>query len=192
MSQQQITHPDALLIDHFREGDQTVLKDIYSRYFPGIKQLIQTNRGSLDDAKDVFQDALMVIYRKSLQPDFTLTVSFYTYLYSVCRKLWLKQLRRQSTRNEVAITDTMDFIEDGIREAIVDNEQYSIYQEKFRLLGQECQQLLRLFMEGISIRNLTEMLGYNSEAYTKKRKFLCKEKLVALIEHDPRYKDLQE
>lgn len=181
---------DTAYIAGLRAGNEALIKEIYSRYFSGIKHLVQTNGGSLDDAKDVFQDALMIIYRQSLRPDFTLTVAFYTYLYSVCRKLWLKQLRQRSTKGEVEITDTMDVVEEGTQEAITQNEQYKLYQDNFRKLGEECQKLLRLFMESKSVKELMDLLGYSSESYTKKRKFQCKEKLIRLIKEDSRYPDL--
>ncbi|WP_179830088.1 RNA polymerase sigma factor [Spirosoma fluviale] len=181
---------DTLFINGLRTGDAVLLKEIYSRFFSGIKQMIQTNAGSLDDAKDIFQDALMIIYRQALRPDFTLTVAFYTYLYSVCRKLWLKQLRNRSTKGEVEITETMDIMEEGLLEAITRNEQYKLYQDNFRKLGDDCQKLLRLFMEDRSVKELMALLGYSSESYTKKRKFQCKEKLISLIKEDSRYRDL--
>ncbi len=152
--------------------------------------MIQTNGGSLDDAKDIFQDALMVVYRQSLRSDFTLTVAFYTYLYSVCRNLWLKQLRNRSTKGEVEISETMDLIEEGLQEAVTQNEQYKLYQDNFRKLGDECQKLLRLFMESRSVKEMMATLEYSSESYTKKRKFQCKEKLISLIKVDSRYRDL--
>lgn len=181
---------DTAFIDGLRTGDAPLLKEIYSRFFSGIKHLVQTNGGSLDDAKDVFQEALMIIYRQSLRPDFTLTVAFYTYLYSVCRKLWLKQLRNRSTKGEVQIAETMEFVEEGIQEAVTKSEQYQLYQDNFRKLGEECQKLLRLFMENKSVKELMERMAYSSESYTKKRKFQCKEKLIRFIKEDRRYTDL--
>lgn len=181
---------DAQFINGLRTGDAHLLKEIYSRFFSGIKHMIQTNGGSLDDAKDIFQDALMVVYRQSLRSDFTLTVAFYTYLYSVCRNLWLKQLRNRSTKGEVEISETMDLIEEGLQEAVTQNEQYKLYQDNFRKLGDECQKLLRLFMESRSVKEMMATLEYSSESYTKKRKFQCKEKLISLIKVDSRYRDL--
>jgi RNA polymerase sigma factor (sigma-70 family) len=181
---------DTLFINGLRTGDAALLKEIYSRFFSGIRHMVQTNGGSLDDAKDIFQDALMAIYRQSQRPDFTLTVAFYTYLYSVSRNLWLKQLRSRSTKAEVEIVDSMDFMDKGLQETVTQNEQYNLYQENFRKLGEECQKLLRMFMENRSVKELMEQMRYSSESYTKKRKFQCKEKLIRFIKEDSRYTDL--
>ena len=66
------------------------LEGIYKAYFPMVLQLVMTNSGSEDDAKDVFQESIIVLYDKVKAGSFELNSKLKTFLYSVSRRLWLK------------------------------------------------------------------------------------------------------
>jgi len=82
---------------------------LYQEYFSVIQYYIKENNGSEDDAADVFQDSLIVLHDKVRSEQFKLTCAMKTYIYSICRNLWLKKLR---TRKQQAKTkDALAFIE---------------------------------------------------------------------------------
>ena len=66
-----------------------------------------------------------------------------------------------------------------------EQEKYSLYQKHLNLLDPDCQKVLTLYYDGVSIRDIMEIMGYASESYTKKKKFICKEKLIKRIKSDP-------
>jgi len=61
--------------------------------FPVILRMVQQNNGSDDDAKDLFQEAMIILYEKVQQGDFDLYSKLKTFLYAVCRRLWQKKLQ---------------------------------------------------------------------------------------------------
>ena len=82
--------------DGVSRGDKKVIQFIHDHYFKKIESFIKSNSGNHEDAKDVFQDALMTIYIKSKNEDLSnLNCSFYTYLYAICKNLWLNKLRKR-------------------------------------------------------------------------------------------------
>jgi RNA polymerase sigma factor (sigma-70 family) len=128
------------------QGDNRVIRAIYEEHHRAIVQLVEKNSGTLDDAKDVFQEGLMLIYQKAKQPDFKLTSSFFTYFYAVCRNIWSNK-RRKKPFGEVTLSNEMtSMIEDDSPEALERNEQYTLYRNKFLELGEDCQKLLSLFL----------------------------------------------
>ena len=132
----------------------------------------------------------MIIYKKAKKGDFTLTSSFLTYLYAVCRRLWLKKLGEKS-RSVTDLNDTMDFTDTAdIDELIIKRDQYKLYREKFNRLGADCKEVLGLFFTGKSMKVIAETMGYKSEEYAKKRKFKCKEQLIEAIKKDSVYAEL--
>lgn len=173
-----------------KDRDTKVLDFIYNNYFRQIRSFIVQNQGSPEDAKDVCQDAILVIYQKLVNANLTLSCSFSTYLYSVCRLLWLKQLEkrklwRQFTEEAGMFVD----LEEDILMIYESNERYQLYQKHFRKLSFNCQKVMELFLARIPLREIARILGFKSEQYVKKRKHQCKEKLINSIRNDPEYKE---
>ena len=135
------------LIDGIRNQDKITLRNIYSDYFPTIKRYVIENSGSEQDAKDVFQEGIVIIYRKIKEGTFELTSSFKSYIYSVCRFIWIKQL---SKNKENAEQQNVYLEYEGVSDISTDeykkNEQYKLYQNHFKRLGKDCQKLLTLYL----------------------------------------------
>lgn len=186
MADQDQTH-----IASLRSGDQEGLREIYRLYLPRVMPLITRNGGTREDALDIFQDALMVLFEKTRNESFVLTSSFYTLLYGICRNLWGNRLQR-SNRREKGMPEGFNAPDDLDLAAVVHTEEKRrIFWDAFRRLGGDCQRILELFFERVPMEEIAEAMGYASEGYAKKRKFQCKEHLVRLISADARYAEYQ-
>jgi len=182
---------DDIYIESIRSGDQEGLREIYRQYLPRIVPLITRNGGSRDDALDIFQDALMVLFEKTRKETFVLSSSFFTLLYGICRNLWGNRLQRGS-RREGSMPEGLAPADDLNLEAEIQTEERRrIFWDAFRRLGEDCQQILRLFFDKIPMEEIATVMGFASEGYAKKRKFQCKEHLVRLISADARYAEYQ-
>ena len=60
------------LINGLLSNNKKAIDYIYEHFFNRIKYYIQNKGGSLDDAKDVFQEALIIIYKKAKEETFEL------------------------------------------------------------------------------------------------------------------------
>ncbi len=180
---------DEYYLQGIASGDSTIIKEFYQRYFNSIVDYIINNGGIGEDAKDVFQDAIMVIYEKVKDGDFKLNHTLHTFFYSICKNIWYKRLykKKKAGQNDVSFTESMaDFGEDiGLQ------EQYGLYRAKFDLLGEECKNILNLFFSKKSMKQIAQALNLSGEAYAKKRKYLCQRKLVDLIKSDDLFNDLK-
>jgi len=179
--------------DGVSNGDRRMIEVIYDQFFSKIESFVKNNNGNTDDAKDIFQDALMTIYIKSRSVDLTtLNCTFYTYLYAICRNLWFKKLRRKKLEilNDAEESDS-ELIWD-IEESIAKKERWDFYREKFKLLNPPCQKILQLFFEKLNFSEISEKLGLGSANYAKKKKYLCKQKLMQLMIEDKRFKELND
>ena len=83
------------LLNGIRRNDTIVLQYIYKNFYSKINFFIKKNSGDDDDANDIFQEAIIIIFRKLKANELVLDCTFETYLYSVCRFLWLKQLEKR-------------------------------------------------------------------------------------------------
>jgi RNA polymerase sigma factor (sigma-70 family) len=178
------------LLNGIRRNDTIVLQYIYRNFYSKINFFIKKNSGDDDDANDVFQEAIIIIYRKLKANDLVLDCSFETYLYSVCRFLWLKQLDKRKIEKE-KIKDNHeysdDIYDDGLEKVVDLNERYRLYQKHFTNLGKDCQKVLQLYFDKVPLKNIAQIMGFKSEKYAKKRKFKCKEYLIKSIKQDLEY-----
>ena len=186
------TNTDHRYLQGLKTQDEFVLKEIYNSYFPSINNHIINNSGLEEDAQDVFHDALIVIYRKSKENTFELTSSFHTYLFAICKNIWLKKLNRKKRESGVTIEQAeVLIITNEVEKTIETTEKYALYREKFQLLGKDCQKLLLLYFEKKNMVEIASEMGFSSEGYSRKRKFQCKEKLTKLIKEDDRFNELK-
>ena len=187
-----INYTNEELLNGILRNDNVILQHIYKNFYYKVNLYVKKNSGDDDDASDVFQEAIIVIYRKLKANDLVLNCAFETYLYSVCKLLWFKQLSRQKTENEIIVDSSFSENEydHDLNEMADKNERFRLYQKHFQMLGSDCQKLLQLFFDKVPLKQIAQIMGFNSEKYVKKRKFKCKEYLVTSIKQDLSYKKL--
>jgi RNA polymerase sigma factor (sigma-70 family) len=189
-----INYSNEELLNGILRNDNVILQHIYKNFYYKVNLYIKKNSGDDDDANDVFQEAIIVVYRKLKANDLIINCAFETYLYSVCKFLWLKQLARQKSEKEVKIESTMfetEFDHD-FSELVEKNERFKLYQKHFQLLGSDCQKLLQLFFDRVPLKQIAQIMGFSGEKYVKKRKFKCKEYLVNSIKQDINFKKMNQ
>ena len=191
-----IGYSDEQILKGILRHDNLILQYIYKQYYYNINYFIRKNQGSEDDASDIFQEAIIIIYRKIKENDLVFEKSsFKGYLFSVCRFLWLKQLEKRRIEKE-KLNDSLpfqdDLYDDNLNELVEKNERYGLYQKHFSTLSTDCQKLLQLFFEKVSLKDIANVMGYKSEKYAKKRKFKCKELLISRIKQDAEFKKILE
>ena len=133
-----------------------------------IVEFVGKNSGTKEDAKDIFHDGLTAIYEKSIKEDIFLKSSFKTYLYAICKNLWLMVLRRRKTALKAETKENlMTTMPEGVEEDIISQQQYKLFRFHFKTLGEDCQKVLDMFFQGISLREIAAKMDF-SEAYAKK------------------------
>ncbi|MEO1049462.1 MAG: sigma-70 family RNA polymerase sigma factor [Bacteroidota bacterium] len=178
------------ILEGIKAGNQATLNQIYKEHLPIIRQFITTNSGTSADGDDIFQQSLLIIYRKLKMGGLEIDCAFGTYLYSICKRLWLAQLRKNKRSITFETLEVSTDIEQNVQHTIERDEQLNLYKKHFSKLQQKCQQLLTLFYRGESMKVIAEKMGY-TESYTRKKKFECKKGLIELVEKDPIFKELK-
>ena len=77
------------------KGDEQALDFIYRKYYRMMVRLVTSNNGTENEAKDVYQEALVVFWQKANSGNLVLTSKMSTYIYSICLNLWRKELERK-------------------------------------------------------------------------------------------------
>ncbi|GAA0733114.1 hypothetical protein GCM10009430_46980 [Aquimarina litoralis] len=173
-------------------GDKKVIQDLYMHQFPKIRSFIINNNGTVSDAEDIFQKALMQLIARYRVKEFVVEGSFSGYFYVACRNLWRRELNKQKRivtndeiieRNKEAEDMTMVTLE---------QEKWELFQEKLAELSDNCKQLLQMFFDKVPYKEIVNKLGYNSDNVVRQRIFNCKSQLTKLIKKDSRFNQIKE
>lgn len=166
---------DREILDKITAGDESALDFLYKKYFKMMARLVMTNNGTEQDAKDIFQDALIVFWQKVKSGKLILTSKISTYLYSICLNLWRKELERKKrlSREE---KDGTSYINDDQAERI------KIVNECIGMLGETCKNVLTFYyFENMSMQDIADKLNFANTDTAKTKKYKCKKKLDKLM-----------
>lgn len=164
-------------------NSEQVLERLYKGYFPMVLQFILKNNGDENDAKDIYQEGIIVLYNKIKTGDFELTSKLKTYIYSVCRRLWLKRLADRS-RRAGNVSDFEEVL--AVEEDVEDHTKTEFEFEKMKLsleqLGEPCNTIIQdFYIQGLSMQDICEKFGYTNTDNAKTQKYKCLQRLKKLF-----------
>lgn len=163
-----------------RRQDQAFTQ-IYRAYFPLIRAYVNKNSGSAEEAKDIFQDTLVVFF-KQLREGLEISHSIRAYLYSIARNRWLHTLRGTRPTQDVEDAPEVVALTDDSMEVLAREERAGVLAKLVDSLGERCQELLRLFyFDKAAFKVIQERLGLTSEGQAKTQKYRCLQQLRELV-----------
>lgn len=165
-----------------RENDEAVMSRLYKLYFPMVLHLVVINNGTEDEAKDIYQEAFIVLYESLQRPDFELRCSIKTFLYSVSRNHWLKRLQAKKIKTDLKdVEEFIPFVEDSVS---IENEARLVRVEAaMKQLGEPCRTILEdYYLNNMSMAAIAEKMGYTNADNAKTQKYKCFNRLKKIIE----------
>ena len=181
---------DNKLINSFLEHDSRELLKIYRECYPMVEKMILNTGGFTDQAEDIFQEAMIIVYRKIITGKFELTCKFSTYIYAICKKIWIQE-KRKSKRKVTSIEDTIDIVEEPGYSEPDDQVLNEIVGKHFNELSKDCQKILKMHFNKVNISDIQKVMGYDSSHYAMDRKYRCKKSLIKRIINDPKFKSIK-
>jgi RNA polymerase sigma factor (sigma-70 family) len=163
------------LLKGLANNQREAIETIYKQHFQMVQTLVLNNSGTPEDAKDVFQEAIVVLYEKSRTATFELNCLIKTYVYSVSRRLWLKRLQQQQrfspdtngVEEMVAVDEDMEMHEQR-------NADYLLMDKAMSGLGEPCKSLLEsYYLQKKSMVEIAADFGYTNADNAKNQKYKC-------------------
>jgi RNA polymerase sigma factor (sigma-70 family) len=163
------------LLEGLAHNDRKAIEAIYKQHFNMVQSLILSNNGYPDDARDIFQEAMIVLYEKARSGSFELNSQLKTYLYSVCRRLWLKRLSQQQRFSpEVDNLEETIPVEEEIERHEQRNKDFLLMEQSMKNLGEPCKSLLEAYyLEKKSMVDIAADFGYTNADNAKNQKYKC-------------------
>lgn len=177
---------EADIIRYLRTGDDREIdrafEFLYEDCYPAIRSFVRRKGGGREDAADIFQDALIIFYKKIRNLDFSLQCSIGTYLFSICRNLWLKKMRTTSREAKRKEHYEQDEVDEHMLYLMEGDEDIQTMTACLREMGGDCGQLLiYFFFDGLKTDEVTRKMGYANEQVTRNKKSRCLKKLRILF-----------
>lgn len=164
-------------------NDSKAIETIYKDNFSMVQAFILQNNGSYDDARDIFQEAMIALYEKAQSESFVLTCQIKTYVYSICRRLWLKRLQQLGRySNQVDSLDETVPVEEDLEIHEKRNAEFAIMDRAMNSLGEPCKSLLEgYYLKRMGMQELAEEFGYTNADNAKNQKYKCLMRLKKLF-----------
>ncbi len=180
MSKTRVQFSDDDYIAGLRTGNNETLNALYKKYYNIVLKFIVNNSGSEEAARDIYQETVIILYENAQKPDFSLNCQLQTYIYSIAKRLWLKQLKKngstflfkEDAENEVVdvTSDINDHLE---KESDIEKMNYSLTE-----LGEPCGTLIKdFYVHRLSMDDIADKFGYTNADTAKNQKYKCLQRL---------------
>lgn len=163
------------LLKDLAKNDKRAVETIYKLNYNMVQALIINNNGTTDDAKDIFQEAMIVLYEKVRSGSLELNCQIKTYIYAVSRRLWLKRLQQMNrfVADFGQLHESVQ-VEEDLEEHETRNQEFLLMDKALLNLGEPCKSLLEAYyFQKKSMQEISGMLGYSNAANAKTQKYKC-------------------
>lgn len=163
------------LLKGLAQGDKQTIEIIYKDHYNLIQSLILNNNGTADDAKDIFQEAMIVLYEKVRSGSFELNCQLKTYLYSVSKRLWLKKLSTNNRFVSTGVELEQTFpVEEEVEAHERRDAEFDMMEKAIASLGEPCKSLLEAYyLNKQNMQVIAEAFGYTNADNAKNQKYKC-------------------
>ena len=165
-------------------------EEMYESAFPAVAAFVNEMRGSYQDAKDIFQDALIIYFEKLSEDRLTVNVTPERYILGIAKHLWLRKFKDDRKKLPLDNFEMALYIP----EDFYPNVSSSRVLQFLEAAGNKCLDLLRAFyFEKIPLKSIASRFGYGSEHSAAVQKYKCLEKIRESInERSITYEDFFE
>jgi RNA polymerase sigma factor (sigma-70 family) len=171
------------LINGLAKNDAKAIETIYKSNFTTVQSFVLNNNGTYDDARDIFQEAMIVLYENAKSDSFVLTCQIKTYVYSICRRLWLKRLQYNNRFiTQVENLEETVPVEEDLEIQERRNADFAIMERALGSLGEPCKGLLEAYyLQKKDMTDIATAFGYTNADNAKNQKYKCLMRLKKLF-----------
>jgi DNA-directed RNA polymerase specialized sigma24 family protein len=153
---------------------------LYEEVFPAVADIVSKQGGSFHDAKDIFQDALIIFYEKNVNGALHVKLSDEAYIIGIAKHLWIKKFK---SKHRLL---SLDFWE---KEITLPQDYFEIEITKTnRLLhllevaGKKCMELLHsIYYDKLSMNEVSQVHGFSNPHSASVQKHKCIEKIKVIV-----------
>jgi RNA polymerase sigma factor (sigma-70 family) len=177
-----LTH-DARILDLIRTGDEEALVTLYESNRKPIAAYVTRNNGTTEDAHDILQEALVILWERIRSGKFEYKAQLGTFIYGVAKNLWSHRLRQKKNLSSAEIDpEAHEDDSPSALENLIATERTTMVRDALQAIGEQCRKLLLLFYwEERPMEEIALQLGFANADTVKAKKYQCKKALEQVL-----------
>jgi len=160
-------------------------KILYQQYYYFIDEGSRKYNLNYDDSFSAYSDAVLSAIHNIVENRFDGRSSIKTYLYQIFSNKCIDLIRKNTTNKQqvhktMPVADIISQLPDNAKntiERLVTNELKANIKKQLEAIGQKCKELLLMFEDGLTDREIAELLSYSNAAVVKTTRLRCLDKL---------------
>lgn len=176
---------DEALISSLAEGNSKTIQYIYKAYYPSVEKMVFKMNGSMDDAYDIFQDSVTILYEKARSNNLQIRCRVSTYLIAIAKNLWLTKLSQRKKSSFTVLHEHHEdevSVHDDLETFLEFESNVEKLKQCFAAIGDPCSELLKMFyIRNMSMQDIVDQLGYTNTDNAKSQKYKCLMRLRKLF-----------
>jgi RNA polymerase sigma factor (sigma-70 family) len=181
---------DSIIIQSIHSGAHSAaLQYLYDVSLKKVRGHIMKNSGSREDANDIFQDAVIILFNQVRLGKFNESNSIDGFIFSISKNLWIDKVRRNKKFTNYDSPDQFNTISDSVNilDDLITKEKSHAMREAFNLLDEKCQKILTyVIFEKRTMKEVSSLMNYSSDDVAKTNHYRCKQYLSKLVKNNPR------
>jgi RNA polymerase sigma factor (sigma-70 family) len=173
---------DAHILDQMRRGDEEALVTLHHAHRRAITSYVLKNNGTADDAEDMLQESLIILWERVRSGRFEHSARLGTFLFGIAKNLWKRSLARR--RREVPAENDAEIGDDALSvlDVLIGQEETTVVLESLQKVGETCRRLLLLYYwEELSMEEIAARMGFANATTAKSKKYQCKKALERIL-----------
>ena len=167
-------------------AEDTALRQVYLQNRTPIFDFVKKNSGTTEEAKDVFQEAVMAFYENVKNGRFKGESTMPSYIYSIARFIWLNKLKRKNVGQRILETQQPNEATQNFLPHFLEKEQEKQVLGVFEKLGSDCKKVLLLnIYQQLNMQEIAVEMNYENEQIARNKKYKCLKKLKEMIAEKP-------
>ncbi|MEZ4826530.1 MAG: sigma-70 family RNA polymerase sigma factor [Bacteroidia bacterium] len=183
-----LNYTDQAVIQAIKTGGRAcddVISFLYRRQVEQVIGFITARNGSREEAKDIFQDAIVNLLVSVREGKFEGKSSITTYLYAISKNLWYRRFNRSVREDEWKNAQPDDAQDISPELNMMDTDQRKLVGELLDSLKIKCREVLVLWAEKYSMKEIADQLGYQNEQVVRNKKNHCLNELKEMVQNHP-------
>ena len=160
-------------------------KKLYEAYRYFIEEGSRKYNLNNEDSFSAYSDAILSAIHNIINERFDGRSSLKTYLFQIFSNKCIDLVRKNTTNKHqvhqtMAMPELLSQLPDHTRiiiERLIDKQKQEAIKVQLEAIGEKCREILLLFEDGLTDKEISEALSYNNAAVAKTTRLRCLEKL---------------
>lgn len=161
---------------------QEAMLSLYQLMYDKVRLYIEKNNGTAEEAKDVFQDSLLALFKHARNKRLGPEVNLKAYFFTICKNHWLKELQKKKRTVQLSPKHEQFSSVDPREAGMMTEEHNQLVDQLISKVGQSCYTILKYYYyERRRMKEIAQLMQLSSEQAAKDKKASCMKKLRALV-----------